>query len=139
MSSIANHFIGFEGGIKMSIVAFCIVFAVIAVLMLVMTVLKYLVKAIDSTKTAGTGAPPAVSQKSALTQTAVPRDQVSAASASDDEDALVALLTAAITASCGARAAILSYTPSQTPVIGQRPTPAWKMAGILNNGIGLRD
>jgi hypothetical protein len=134
ISSIASNFVGWQGGILMSAIAFSIVFLVIAGLMFMMMALKVVVKAINPDKsTAGV----AESANSAPRPPAVTAAVRYEPPASDDSE-LVAVFAAAITAMSGHAAAVLSYSPAETAL--RRPfASAWKMAGILSNSRGLRD
>jgi hypothetical protein len=135
--SIASHFVGWQGGILMSVIAFSIVFLVIAGLMLMMMALKVFVAAIDPNKspTASTGG-----GTSAAPQPAKP----SAAAAvqyeppTQDDSELIAVFAAAIAASGGQAASVLSCTPV-TPAAGRSAVSIWRMAGIFSNSRGLHD
>jgi hypothetical protein len=119
----------------MSVIAFSIVFLVIAGLMCMMMALKFVVKAInpDDKPAAATGGsgnsaprPPAV--------TAAVRYEPPASG----EDDLVAVFAAAVAEMSGHSAAVLSYAPAEMAL--RRPSASvWKMAGILSNSRGLRD
>jgi Na+-transporting methylmalonyl-CoA/oxaloacetate decarboxylase gamma subunit len=118
----------------MSLIAFSIVFLVIAGLMFMMMALKVIVKAINPDKPA---AAPAKSERSAPpspTVAAVVRYEPPAA----DDGELIAVFAAAVAEMSGHAAAVLSYTPVET--VFRRPSASvWKMAGILSNSRGLRD
>ncbi|MDR0764826.1 MAG: OadG family protein [Synergistaceae bacterium] len=143
-SGIASHFVGWQGGILMSLIAFSIVFLVIAGLMLMMMALKVFVAAInkDNDKSppapsgGGTAAPPSAPRPPAKpVVTAAVRYEPPA---SDEDDDLVAVFAAAIADMSGQAAAVLSYAPAETAL--RRPSlSAWRMAGILSNSRGFRD
>ena len=126
---ISGHFTGFAGGTLMSLIAFSIVFLVCIGLMLMMMALKHISAAIDK----------AAEEKEAKAAAAVaspaaPAARVSAVAA-EDEGEIVAVITAAIVASCGAGAKILSIKPA-APRVG---ASAWRMTGILQNTEGLSE
>jgi Na+-transporting methylmalonyl-CoA/oxaloacetate decarboxylase gamma subunit len=117
----------------MSIIAFSIVFLVIAGLMFMMMALKVIVRTINPEK-------PAAARTESANPT--PPPAVTAAvryepPASDDGE-LVAVFAAAIAEMSGHAAAVLSYAPVEMAL--RRPSAsAWKMAGIFSNSRGLRD
>ncbi|MDR0651687.1 MAG: OadG family protein [Synergistaceae bacterium] len=134
VSSIASNFVGWQGGILMSVIAFSIVFLVIAGLMCMMMVLKHFVKVINPDKQAVGGTEGANSAPRPPVVTAAVRYEPPASG--DGE--LVAVLAAAITAMSGHAAAVLNYAPVEAAL--RRPSAsAWKMTGILSNSRGLRD
>ena len=140
LESISSHFVGGAGGLLMALIAFSIVFLVIIGLMLLMMGLKHFAAAANREKT---DAPP---QKEPVSRTASestpPRIAQATAivSASAEDDELVAVITAAITAATGTAARILSFAPSQSNETRMGyGTSAWRMTGILSNSRGLRD
>ncbi|MDR2779803.1 MAG: OadG family protein [Synergistaceae bacterium] len=136
VSSIAGNFVGWQGGILMSIIAFSIVFLVIAGLMFMMMALKILVAVINPNKTpvASSGGGTSVSQSPKPGVTAAVRYETP----SQDDDELIAVLSAAVAAAGGQAAAVLSYTPA-APAVGRSAVSMWRMTGILSNSRGLRD
>ncbi|MDR1581219.1 MAG: OadG family protein [Synergistaceae bacterium] len=132
VSGIAGNFVGWQGGILMSLIAFSIVFLVIAGLMFMMMALKVIARAINSGEQApartgsGNAAPPS-------TVTAAVRYEPPAS----DGD-LVAVFAAAIAEMSGHAAAVLSYAPVEM-AIRHHSSSAWRMTGILSNSRGLRD
>jgi Na+-transporting methylmalonyl-CoA/oxaloacetate decarboxylase gamma subunit len=131
---IASSFVGWQGGILMSVIAFSIVFLVIAGLMFMMMALKVVAKAINPDKPA---AAPVESANTAPRPPAVTAAVRYEPPASDDGD-LVAVFAAAIADMSGHAAAVLSYAPVEMTL--RRPSASvWKMAGILSNSRGLRD
>jgi Na+-transporting methylmalonyl-CoA/oxaloacetate decarboxylase gamma subunit len=134
-SGIASYFVGGRGGILMSVIAFSIVFLVIAGLMFMMMALKIIVKTINPDNKPA--APRAESASSAQRPPEAPPAARREPPASDDGE-LVAVFAAAIAEMGGRASAVLSYAPAETAF--RRPSAsAWKMAGILSNGRGLRD
>ena len=129
---VSSHFTGFSGGTLMSLIAFSIVFLVCIGLMLMMMALKHFAAYIDKAnaakeaKAAAAVAAPAVPP--------APTTRVNAVAAEDEEE-IVAVITAAILASCGAGAKILSIKPA-APRAG---ASAWRMTGILQNTEGLSE
>ena len=129
MGNISGYFVGLPGGLLMSVIAFSIVFLVIVGLMLMMFALKSVVGVINRSAESANQAP-AVS----ATATAPKAAAVSGVSGEDDSE-LLAVITAAIAAVCGAGARVVSFTqaPERTP-----GTP-WRMAGRLQNSEGFLD
>lgn len=128
MVNISSYFVGLPGGLLMSLIAFSIVFLVIVGLMLMMFALKSVVGMINSTSEAKKAAPAAVAP-------AVTSAPATVSTAAEDDGELLAVITAAITAVCGAGARIVSFTkaPERTP-----STP-WRMTGRLQNSEGFLD
>jgi Na+-transporting methylmalonyl-CoA/oxaloacetate decarboxylase gamma subunit len=122
----------------MSVIAFSIVFLVIAGLMVMMMLLKHVARAVEGTG-AKPSAPAAVSAPAGETR---PAQNIAAAVpvsyGEQDDGELVAVLAAAITASTGTAAAVLSFAPV-VPQFARQASSVWKMAGILDNSRGLRD
>lgn len=130
--SIASHFVGLPGGLLMSLIAFSIVFLVIMGLMLMMMALKVFAGAMDGGQKAkaapaATSAPAAPAAKSGMSAA------VSVA-ASQDDDELIAVIAAAVSAACGRAARVVSFKPAT--VTG---ASAWRMTGILQNSEGFLD
>jgi Na+-transporting methylmalonyl-CoA/oxaloacetate decarboxylase gamma subunit len=134
VSSIASNFVGGQGGILMSVIAFSIVFLVIAGLMFMMMALKVVVKVINPEKPAAARADSANSAPRPPVVTAAVRYEPPAS----DDGELVAVFAAAIAEMSGHAAAVLSYAPAET-ALRHPSVSAWKMAGILSNSRGLRD
>ena len=132
MESVSSHFVGFSGGLFMSIISFSIVFLVCIGLMLMMMALKSFATAMEKKNQAQEEA--AVAQTSASPATPSAPVQVVAAG---DEGELVAVITAAIVASCGAGAKILSISPTQARAASA--SGAWRMTGRLQNFEGVGD
>ena len=125
-SSVASFFVGVPGGLVMSMIAFSIVFIVITGLMLVMMSMKHICKAIDGM---GKKAPEA-SQASAPVASAAKAVAVSA----EDDGELLAVITAAIVATCGAGARVLSFAPVKAPAAS-----GWKFMSRVQNAEGFQD
>jgi sodium pump decarboxylase gamma subunit len=137
MGNIAGNFVGWEGGVLLSVIAFSVVFIVLAMLMAMIMALKVVSRRIDAL---GTAAETAAKPQAVHVQvTHEPQPTAQAAPASDDDSELIAVLTAAITASLGKGAAILGYAPveshSPKPV---NAVPAWRMASIMDNSVTPR-
>lgn len=137
VSSISSHFVGMGGGLLMSVIAFSIVFLVIVGLMLVMMGIKVLTRAIEAT-TAAKAAPQAQQASAAKpvsTSGGAAHIAPAPAMAVSEDGELVAVITAAISAICGAGARIVSFAP--TPALAHG-TP-WRMTGRLQNSEGFAD
>lgn len=137
---IRSHFVGFSGGLLMSVIAFSIVFIIIAGLMIMMMLLKSFAGSIDGSKAPAKPAAPAAP---APAPTQAPAIAAAPASpAPDDELETIAAITAAIAAMIDGPAHIASITPARTAEGHHRPyagATAWRMAGILGNTGGLGD
>ena len=131
--SISSHFVGLPGGLLMSVIAFSIVFLVIAGLMAMMMALKAFAGAMEAASKASQAVPAA---SPASTPTAPGNTPTAAVvSPASDDDELVAVITAAITAICGVGARIVGLAPT---VAGVQST-AWRMTGRLQNSEGFAD
>ncbi|MDL2263278.1 OadG family protein [Synergistaceae bacterium OttesenSCG-928-I11] len=129
---VSGHFTGFFGGTLMSLIAFSIVFLVCIGLMLMMMALKHFSAYVDKANAAKEAKAAAAVAAPAAAPT--PPARVSAVAA-EDEDEIVAVITAAIVASCGAGAKIRSIKP----VAPRAAASAWRMTGILQNTEGLSE
>lgn len=121
MQGVSDHFVGISGGMFLSVISFSVVFLVCGGLVPMMMSLKYfsdLFEKADKAKAGGaeSGAKP--------TQPQSPIPQVSA----ESEEELIAVITAAIAASCGSGAKILSVTP-----VKAQKASIWRMTGRLQN------
>ena len=118
----------------MSVISFSIVFIVCIGLMLMMMALKRFSDAMEKAAKAKevAQAPAAATTQPGVAQM-VATPPVSASSGDDEE--LVAVITAAIVASCGAGAKILSITPASA----RHTSGAWRMTGRLQNFEGVCD
>lgn len=124
---ISSYFTGVTGGLTMSFIAFSIVFIVIIGLMLVMMGMEHICQAIDKVhapKPAATAAP-------AAPKPAAPAAQAVAAPAEGD-DQLLAVISAAIMAACGAGARVVAFSPVKAPA-----SNAWKNVGRIQNSEGF--
>ncbi len=117
----------------MSLIAFSIVFLVCIGLMLMMIALKYFSAYVD--QTAAQKEAKAVPVVSAPAAPLAAAPLVSAVAAAEDEEEIVAVITAAILSSCGAGAKILSIK-QEAP---RTAASAWRMTGILQNAEGLSE
>jgi hypothetical protein len=131
---MSGQFVGAWGGFLMSVIAFSIVFLVIAVLMVMMMLLKRMAGYIDwvnsvieALKSASRPAgAPARGVDASIAGKGEPGAE-SVPAASDDE--LVAVLTAAITASLGAGVRVLGFTQ----VSARSGSSAWRINGRIQN------
>lgn len=130
VSNISSYFTGMWGGFVMSVIAFSIVFVVTAGLMLLMMTLKHFAATLDSNaekkKNEQQPTPPAAS---------APTQPAAASSRAPGDDELIAVITAAIAATCGAGARIMSFAPAAPRSQGS----VWKMTGRLQNSEGFAD
>ena len=134
--SISSYFVGIKGAVVMSCIAFSIVFIVIAGLMLMMMALKIFSapkNEKDGTKNNGSSASVPTPPPSSGATLAVASS--SAALAVPDDGELIAVITAAVTAACGAGARVLSFAPSAPRVLNS----AWRMTGRIANSEGFAD
>ncbi len=135
--SISSNFVGIPGGLLMSLIAFSIVFIVIAGLILMMYGLKGLAAMIDNSGAAGGNAPaeskPAPAPAAAQAQPAAAAP--SAAVAASDDGELLAVITAAIMATCGAAARVVSFREAPRGSV----STAWRTTGRLQNCEGFGD
>ena len=121
--SVASYFTGFSGGLVMSLIAFSIVFLVITGLMFLMIGMKSFAAMIDSFGKKKTEAPapaPAVKKEESFPS-------------SEDEE-LIAVITAAVSAACGSNVRVISYAPVREP-----SRSAWKVSGRMRNLDGFYD
>ena len=125
---ISTYFTGVTGGLTMSLIAFSIVFIVIIGLMLVMMGMKHVCNIIDNMH-----APkPATPAPSAPAPAAAPVAQAAApAQASAENDELLAVISAAIMAACGANARVVAFSPVKAPA-----SSAWRNVGRIQNSEG---
>ena len=138
MGSIASRLVGWVGGVLLSIIAFAVVFLVIAVLMFMMMALKRVSRWINSLGTTGAAAEKPTSGQ-AGTAPAI-QGAAQAVPASGDDSELIAVLTAAITAAIGGGAAVLSYAPAAAHAQTNRSAvPAWRMDSIMDNSATPRN
>ena len=126
-SSISSFFVGVPGGLIMSCIAFSIVFIVIMGLMFVMMGMKHVCSAIDNVGKAKAAAP----AKSAAPAPAAPAPAAAPAAPAGDDGELLAVISAAVAAACGATARVVAFAPVKAPA----PT-AWKNAGRFQNTEG---
>jgi len=133
VGSISSHFVGPAGGLVMSLIAFSIVFIIIMGLMFLMMALKHLCKAIDSVSGAQEQSKP---NGPAATPPAAPAKAVATQSQAEDGFELLAVISAAIAATCGDTARVVSFAPVKTkqPVLN-----SWKFVGRIQNIEGFQD
>ena len=120
--NLASHFDGVGGAITLALIAFSVVFIVLAGLSLIIAGLQHLTKALE-----GMGqkkAAPAAAPKGAPVAKAVP-------AAGESKDQLVAVITAAIAAAAGTGCRITGIRP----VLNVRKdyTRGWKTHSRLDN------
>ncbi|MDR3331952.1 MAG: OadG family protein [Synergistaceae bacterium] len=121
------EFVGAWGGLTMSLIAFSIVFLVIAGLMVMMMILKL------ASSSAAAGIAPSVKGAAAPAPARVSQTTKAVTSPHGDDE-LIAVITAAISASLGTGVRVLSYTP-----ISQRGSSAWRFNGRIGNLEGFSD
>ena len=107
-ASIHSHFVGISGGILMSIIAFSIVFIVIAGLMLLMMGLKCFVSSIDKASAARSA--PVSAPDAPVASPAVQ------AQGAEDSDELLAVISAAIAAACGSSTRVVRFVQSSSRI-----------------------
>ncbi|NLX84075.1 MAG: OadG family protein [Synergistaceae bacterium] len=126
-SSVAQHFVGVQGGLVMSLIAFSIVFIVIMGLMFIMMGMKHVCNVIDGVKTkAPLGAPAAPAAPTAKTSAAV--------AVAEDDGVLLAVISAAIASMCGSAAKVVSFAPVKAPA-----KSSWRFLGKIQNAEGFQD
>ena len=125
------RFSGLDGGIFMSLISFSIVFLVCAGLMGLMMSLKYIVRVLEKK-----GKPDTSNETPFVNNPAgkiLPAPEMP-----DDEDELVAVITAAVTAAFGNSVRVTDIRPSDTSFA---PPPAgfsaWKTAARIMNNKGI--
>lgn len=121
--SVATNFTGFLGGLLMSMISFSIVFIVVIGLIFLMMGMKSLARIINSfgeKKNENLDSDPAVKKNEII--------------ASSDDEELIAVITAAITAACGTNVKVLSYAPVRNP-----SHSAWKVSSRIRNLDGFYD
>jgi len=133
VGSISSHFVGPAGGLVMSLIAFSIVFMIIMGLMFLMMALKHICKAIDSVSGAKEQSKP---ETPAASHPATPAKAVASQSKADDASELLAVISAAIAATCGGTARVVSFTPVK---IKQPVLNSWKFVGRIQNIEGFQD
>ncbi|MDR1915645.1 MAG: OadG family protein [Synergistaceae bacterium] len=130
-TTIASHFVSPEGGVLMSVIAFSIVFLVIAVLMLMMMALKFFAEWMQRTAPDNSRPNQSAPVPTLKKETPGEREQISP----QEEDELAAVITAAIAFSSGRAVKIASFAP-----VADRPqTSAWKVTGRIGNLEGFTD
>ena len=132
MNSVSSYFVGVPGGLVMSMIAFSIVFIVVTGLMLIMMGLHVACVAMEGRKSNAAECSAAQAQGvKGSTMQAVP-------SVPDaDSGVLLAVISAAVAATCGAAAKVISYTPVaaiKTPVVS-----GWKIMSRINNTQSFED
>lgn len=110
--TLASSFEGIGGALALSVIAFSVVFLVLAGLTLVIFAMRYVTRFASKAGTAKTAAAP-VKAKTAAPAAA----PVAAPAAADDE--LIAVIAAAIAAQSGAAVAIKNIVPAGTHLIGE--------------------
>lgn len=127
--NVSSHFVGPAGGILMSLIAFSVVFLVVAGLMLIMMATKMLAGAVDGRSK------PAPSSPSKAPVSAAPAPAAATApgvGAQDDLD-LVAVITAAVAACAGRPVSVRSVRPLQARSFGG----AWRAMARVEGMEGL--
>ncbi len=126
-NSVSSYFVGVQGGLVMSMIAFSIVFIVICGLMFVMMGMKHVCRVLDSMQTAAKASP------AAGTPSPAPAAKMVAAPAEDDSE-LLAVISAAIAAMCGSAARVVAFSPVKAPA-----ATSWKLVGRIQNAEGFQD
>jgi hypothetical protein len=133
MNSVSSYFVGVPGGLVMSLIAFSIVFIVVTGLMLIMMGLHVACVAMEGKKTKA-----AAPSSQSSSGNAAPAAASKAVISMPDEDSgvLLAVLSAAVTATCGAAARVISYAPVsiKAPVAS-----GWKIMSRMNNTQSFED
>jgi len=130
-SNAAMNFSGMGGGIIMSLISFSIVFLVCAGLMALMMSLKYIVRVFDAKGNQG--------QSNEIPSAEKPTAGGSclAQKTPDDENELVAVITAAVTAAHGS-VRVMDIRPSSASLAPPSTVfSAWKMASRIENNKGI--
>lgn len=146
VGSISSHFVGFSGGLLMSVIAFSIVFIVALGLMIMMMLLKIVVGSfgVRTEKPAHAAASAAPTPPASAASAATPAVLPTSVSGDSDEE-IAAAIIAAITAMAGAGAQVVSFAPAAAAVSAAPSSAprggfsAWKMCGILSNSEGYAD
>lgn len=111
--TLASSFEGIGGALALSVIAFSVVFLVLAGLTLVIFAMRYVTRFASKAGTAKTAAAPVKAK------TAAPAAAPVAAPAAADDDELIAVIAAAIAAQSGAAVAIKNIVPAGTHLIGE--------------------
>lgn len=122
-------FEGISGAILMSLIAFSIVFLVCGGLILLMMALKHFANSLEAAGRDKSEPAAAVAEKTALTAHNTPLSQVP----EELDSEIVAVITAAIAASCGATAKIVNIAPTPQRSAGT----TWRTTGRLQNCEGF--
>lgn len=147
VGSISSHFVGFSGGLLMSVIAFSIVFIVALGLMIMMMLLKIVVGSfgVRTEKPAHAAASAAPTPASAPAASAATPAVLPTSVSGDSDEEIAAVIIAAITAMAGAGAQVVSFAPAAAAVSAAPSSAprggfsAWKMCGILSNSEGYAD
>lgn len=136
--SVSQYFVGVKGGLVMSMIAFSIVFLVIIGLMLMMIAIKYMAAAIEGGKGSGNGngngnKAVAAPQQQAPASPSAPARAVSARP--EDDGVLMAVISAAIAATLGSAARVVSFSP----VVKAPAATSWKFVAKMSNIEGFQD
>ena len=131
-NSVAGYFVGVKGGLVMSLIAFSIVFIVIMGLMLMMIAIKHMAAALERPK--ASGAREAGSAQSTPLSPPVASVPLQSASVSEEDNGeLLAVISAAIAATCGSASRITAFRPVvRTPVAS-----SWKFAARMSSKEGF--
>ena len=133
--NISSNFAGIPGGVLMSIIAFSIVFIVIAGLILLMYGLKALAAAIDSAGSSAAAPAESTQVKAAVPAVVSAQPAPAVMAAASDDDELIAVLTAAVMAVCGTVARVVSFREAPRA----SASTVWKTTGRLQNCEGFAD
>jgi len=127
--NVSSHFVGPAGGILMSLIAFSVVFLVIAGLMLIMMATKMVAGAVDGRSKP---VPPSPSKPQSPAAPAPSAAPAPGAKPQDDLE-LVAVVTAAVAACAGRPVSVRSVRPLQARSFGG----AWRAMARVEGMEGL--
>lgn len=129
MTPLAAHFDGAGGAIILALIAFSVVFLVLAALSLIIMANRVIAEKVESFKKSTAPAPKkAAPPKGAAPQKAVatPAAPAQCVASGEDEHEIVAVITAAIAATLGSGAAILDIRPAVSMRKHGRVGPLWR-------------
>jgi Na+-transporting methylmalonyl-CoA/oxaloacetate decarboxylase gamma subunit len=130
MGTISSNFSSMGGGVLMCMIAFSIVFLVCGGLMFLMYALKHLVAMLEKKD--------AKPEEPKITPSPTPLSNMSGVRSSPgDDEQIVAVIAAAITAASGTDVNIVSVRPSGQAAACQPTQSLWRLSGRLRNYEGL--
>ncbi len=140
MTTLASHFEGAGGAIILAMIAFSVVFLVLAALSLIIVANRIIAEKAESFKKNVAPAPKkAASPKGAVPQKAVaaPAAPAQSVACGEDENEIVAVITAALAATLGSGAAILDIRPGMSVRKHRRVGPLWRSYAKTSTMEGL--